>query len=99
MELTSTIAGQRDGSQGDHQTRDISWWPKPSAWLGSGLNVGYWSKDCESWFRKRLGDIKAGKAILRTQSQWRHSLKFTSDCVNVAQKNEQLAAEFLARRS
>jgi len=41
----------------------------------SGLNVGYWSPDCERWFQERLSDIRAGKAKLRTAQDWRTSIK------------------------
>ncbi|KIK42501.1 hypothetical protein CY34DRAFT_83476, partial [Suillus luteus UH-Slu-Lm8-n1] len=29
----------------------LSWWPRPQAWAGSGLDVGFWSERCESWFQ------------------------------------------------
>ncbi|KAK0215265.1 hypothetical protein EDD85DRAFT_751844, partial [Armillaria nabsnona] len=35
---------------GKPQTTQISWWPKPAAWEGSGLNVGFWSANCKAWF-------------------------------------------------
>ncbi|PBK83599.1 hypothetical protein ARMGADRAFT_886948, partial [Armillaria gallica] len=57
------------------QTVHISWWPKPSTWEASGLNLGHWSPDCEAWFQRRLGDIKSGTADLRSTMQWKRSLK------------------------
>ncbi|KAG2740647.1 hypothetical protein P692DRAFT_201687067, partial [Suillus brevipes Sb2] len=35
----------------------LSWWPRPLAWAGSGLDVGFWSERCESWFQTRLENI------------------------------------------
>jgi hypothetical protein len=58
------------------QTSDSSWWPKQSVWKTSGLNVGYWSVGCETWFKKRLDAIRNGTARLRTSAEWRSSLKF-----------------------
>jgi hypothetical protein len=40
-----------------HQTTNLSWWPKPSAWKNSGLNTGYWSRDCETWDQRCLATI------------------------------------------
>ncbi|KIJ39403.1 hypothetical protein M422DRAFT_148352, partial [Sphaerobolus stellatus SS14] len=55
------------GLQGENQ----SWWPKQNIWEGGGLNIGYWSNDCEVWYQNRLADIKAGKAKLKTAAEWR----------------------------
>ncbi|KAJ7125933.1 hypothetical protein C8R44DRAFT_586766, partial [Mycena epipterygia] len=55
----------------EHQTSRISWWPKPHTFSSSGLNVGWWSPDCEFWFSHRLKDINAGKARLHTQAEWK----------------------------
>src|ERR1700722_1053446 len=91
------FTGQRDGARGGQQTTDVSWWPKPSAWLVSALNVGYWSKDCESWFLKRLVAIKNGEADLKSPSQWKHSIKFTKTSLLAAQANDRLASSALHR--
>ncbi|KAG1833611.1 hypothetical protein DFJ58DRAFT_847797 [Suillus subalutaceus] len=34
----------------DGNVEIVSWWPRPQAWAASGLNVGFWSSRCESWF-------------------------------------------------
>lgn len=62
-----------------HQTPDVSWWPNATVWSRSGLDVGYWSYDCETWYQTRRSailadDTKVGK--LRNATQWRNSLKF-----------------------
>ncbi|KAG2109495.1 hypothetical protein BD769DRAFT_1365361 [Suillus cothurnatus] len=38
----------------------LSWWPRPQAWAGSGLDMGFWSSQCEDWFQKRLENIHQG---------------------------------------
>ncbi|KAG1812799.1 uncharacterized protein BJ212DRAFT_1276213 [Suillus subaureus] len=38
----------------------VSWWPRPQAWAASGLNVGFWSSQCESWFQSCLDNIRRG---------------------------------------
>ncbi|KAK0215391.1 hypothetical protein IW262DRAFT_1277835, partial [Armillaria fumosa] len=38
----------------DQQWMMLSWFLKPAAWATSGLNVGFWTSDCESWYQKRL---------------------------------------------
>ncbi|HEV7738261.1 MAG TPA: hypothetical protein VGO47_12930 [Chlamydiales bacterium] len=55
---------------------NLSWWPKQGAWASSGLNVGYWSADCEEWFRNRLASIKDGTAQLRSATEWKKGLRF-----------------------
>ncbi|KAG2103649.1 hypothetical protein BD769DRAFT_1367311, partial [Suillus cothurnatus] len=25
----------------------LSWWPRPQAWAGSGLDMGFWSSQCK----------------------------------------------------
>ena len=47
------------------QCADCSWWPKQSVWELSGLNVGYWSPDCEIWFQAHLATIHQGTAGLK----------------------------------
>ena len=47
------------------QCADCSWWPKQSVWELCGLNVGYWSSDCEIWFQSHLATIRQGTAQLK----------------------------------
>ncbi|KIJ28232.1 hypothetical protein M422DRAFT_135541, partial [Sphaerobolus stellatus SS14] len=49
----------------------LSWWPKPAVWAISGLDVGYWSSECESWYRERIMQINESTAGLRTSDQWK----------------------------
>jgi hypothetical protein len=63
----------------------LSWWPRPHAWAGSGLDVGFWSERYESWFQTRLENIQQGVSHRRNSSNnngpvnnthWKHGLKF-----------------------
>ncbi|KAG1901221.1 uncharacterized protein F5891DRAFT_1187916 [Suillus fuscotomentosus] len=71
----------------DGNVEIVSWWPRPQAWAVSGLNVGFWSSQCESWFQSCLDNIRQGVSRKRhkstndanspmTGTQWKGSLKF-----------------------
>lgn len=72
--------GQRAPSRSGQQTADVSWWPKQSTWEASGLSVGYWSTDDETWYQKHLREIReyngSSKPPYRTASEWRQALKY-----------------------
>ncbi|KAF8135312.1 hypothetical protein K438DRAFT_1451526, partial [Mycena galopus ATCC 62051] len=54
------------------QTRQISWWPTPSAWQSGGLDPGWWSPACEDWFLKKRSQYESGKSFrLSTNVQWK----------------------------
>ncbi|KAI0069510.1 hypothetical protein K474DRAFT_1570724, partial [Panus rudis PR-1116 ss-1] len=53
------------------QVVEHSWWPKQSIWNTAGLNVGYWTQDCEDWFQARVSHLRAGDTQPRTSSRWR----------------------------
>lgn len=64
-------------------------------WEVSGLNVGYWSDDCELWYKGHIAKCVAGTAELKNPKDWRHSIRFTKDVTRMAEKNEARAAESL----
>jgi hypothetical protein len=64
------------GSKG--QATELSWWPKASAWENSGLDVGYWSQDCENFYQRRLAEIRNGTAVLLPARKWREKIRFKS---------------------
>ncbi|KAH0825657.1 hypothetical protein J3R83DRAFT_11699 [Lanmaoa asiatica] len=74
--------GQRHHHNGQ-QTADVSWWPKQSIWLASGLSISYWSADDEAWYQKHLRRIRTydgtGTVPYRTSSEWRNALKYHKD--------------------
>jgi hypothetical protein len=82
-----------------NQTSDSSWWPKHSVWMASGLNVGYWSVGCETWFQMRLDSIRNGTAGLRTAAEWRDSLRFWRPTGPFIANHRRAAAAYLSGES
>ncbi|TFK73105.1 hypothetical protein BDN72DRAFT_762135 [Pluteus cervinus] len=79
----------------DDTTAEKSWWPKQSAWDSSGLNLGYWTPDCEDWYQHRLSQIRADKAELRSATQWQKSMNQQKKSRQVRQSNRECASKFL----
>lgn len=78
------------------QLAEVSWWPKPAAWNRSGLNIGYWSSDCEEWYQNRLSEIRSQKADPRSHAKWKHALRLGRRSVRqVVDVNEQQAKNWL----
>ncbi|KAF8572580.1 hypothetical protein K439DRAFT_1297472, partial [Ramaria rubella] len=50
---------------------DLSWWPKPSSWSHSGLNVGYWSPAAKVWYQNQLAHIQDNTAELYHAKKWK----------------------------
>ena len=73
----------------------MSWWPKHSTWVKSGLNVGYWSKGCEAWFVRRFDAIRSGSATLKTAGQWKEALKMFTKTRQLVAANELAAQMYL----
>ncbi|KAK6997113.1 hypothetical protein R3P38DRAFT_2564359 [Favolaschia claudopus] len=69
--------GQRDiHSPRNRQTTIISWWPRPINFVKSGINVGWWSPACESFYQRRLAQIANGQTTLPSQIEWKNNLRF-----------------------
>jgi len=81
------------------QVSELSWWPKPSAWQLSGLNVGYWSPACEDWFQCHLKEIHSGAAELRNATQWKRAILLNKKQAKLACINEQFAVRWLGRET
>jgi len=78
------------------QDSHLSWWPKQSAWVKSGLDVGYWSESCETWFGLRLKSIRSGEADLRSGQQWTQAIgRIETKAKKVTAANRDLAARAL----
>ncbi|KAJ7668605.1 hypothetical protein DFH06DRAFT_982938 [Mycena polygramma] len=88
------VATDKDGLQ----KKTISWWPKPDIFSSSGLNVGWWSPDCERWFQKRSREIQSQHAELFTHNEWKHKLRFIQKSRRVGIANDNIAAEYLRKR-
>ena len=78
----------------------MSWWPKHSAWVKSGLDIGFWTEGCEEWFQKRLQDIRAGDAKLRSAHEWNHAIsRLEPKAKKAARANKVLAGKALTQRN
>ncbi|KAK7001232.1 hypothetical protein R3P38DRAFT_2390482, partial [Favolaschia claudopus] len=58
-----------------HQEKRVSWWPQAGAFFRSGLNVGWWTSDCERWFQEIMGEFRDGKAVVLNNSRWTRRLR------------------------
>ncbi|KAG2754258.1 hypothetical protein P692DRAFT_20721111 [Suillus brevipes Sb2] len=86
----------------------LSWWPRPQAWAGSGLDVGFWSARCESWFQTRLDNIRQGVSRKRDSSDnngpvnnthWKHGLKFNGATKKFKKNLDAACYNFLANKA
>ncbi|KAJ7323502.1 hypothetical protein DFH08DRAFT_787850 [Mycena albidolilacea] len=80
------------------QLKYISWWPTPTAFWSSGLNMGWWNANCERWFVKRMKDIEGKSAKLYTYPEWKNKIRFSTSARKVSLKNDDLSAQYLAVR-
>ena len=44
--------------------------------MASGLNIGYWSPDCEAWFQSRARTISDGTSTIKNAHVWSQAMKF-----------------------
>ncbi|KAJ7202613.1 hypothetical protein GGX14DRAFT_653847 [Mycena pura] len=68
-----TVAVSMNAGGMSEQTRQISWWPTPSAWQTGGLDPGWWSPSCEDWFLKKRGQYESGKSEIEWTTCGRRS--------------------------
>ncbi|KAJ7819310.1 hypothetical protein B0H13DRAFT_1661464, partial [Mycena leptocephala] len=101
LEEVDLICGVYEVATGRSENLAISWWPKPAAFSLSGMNIGWWSPDCEWWFQRRFKEIEseAKPVSLWTQIEWKHKIRFIQKSRDVAMANEKLAAEYLRNRA
>ncbi|TFK61816.1 hypothetical protein BDN72DRAFT_777823, partial [Pluteus cervinus] len=77
----------------DSKLIHTQWW---ITWEKAGLNMGYWTPNCEVWFQMRYNSIRDGTAKLRTAEQWRDAIKMKRKSTQrVLEGNEILMKEFL----
>ncbi|KAH7904568.1 hypothetical protein BJ138DRAFT_1018973, partial [Hygrophoropsis aurantiaca] len=79
----------------DNQSLQLSWWPKHHIWVKCGLYVGTWSSRCEEWFQTRLQHIRNGTTTLKTQAEWKKSLKFNKSTNAVVDANTVTSHDFI----
>ncbi|KAJ7608696.1 hypothetical protein FB45DRAFT_762911, partial [Roridomyces roridus] len=82
------------------QVKYVSWWPTPTAFGSSGMNTGWWNRNCERWFMARLEEIEAssGETELWTYAQWKSKIRFNSDSPKIAANLDKVAAEYIDSR-
>ena len=79
-------------------TARLAWWPKDgAAWAGSGINLGYWTPNAETWFSHRMEAVRNDEARvgLRTQTgkhSWKDSIMFIKKTKKIRMSAEDLAA-------
>ncbi|KAL0569649.1 hypothetical protein V5O48_012311 [Marasmius crinis-equi] len=83
---------------GTYQTAELSWFPKPGAWKVSGLNCGYWSRDAELWYQKRLAQIEQGDAQLFNLVKWKENIKYSKKARHLNESYDKLTLEYLSNR-
>ncbi|KAK0421736.1 hypothetical protein EV421DRAFT_1724385, partial [Armillaria borealis] len=90
----------RKKAESDHRgqlTEHVSWFPKPTAWKGSGLDVGFWSADDKSWYLHRVAKYLDGDFKCENQTEWRKSLKLCRDAPKVSEALETVSRIFLEK--
>ncbi|KAJ7686621.1 hypothetical protein B0H14DRAFT_3534439 [Mycena olivaceomarginata] len=93
-----TIAVSLNAGGLSEQTRQISWWPTPSAWQSGGLDPGWWSPVCEDWFLKKRGQYESGKSSrLSTNVQWKSNIKFDKNLRSTLASHEKISATMFQR--
>ncbi|KAJ7050458.1 hypothetical protein C8F01DRAFT_1345397 [Mycena amicta] len=78
-----------------HQTARLSWWPQPNAFFTSGMHTGWWSPQCERWFREALAKMEQDQGRLQTHSRWKSQLGYHKHALKIFKAQDRLANEFL----
>ncbi|CAK5284660.1 unnamed protein product [Mycena citricolor] len=78
-----------------HQEKRVSWWPQPGTFFTSGLNVGWWTPDCEQWFQSVLKQMRENKAVVLNNGDWKARIRGYSAAGRMAKNLEAVHKEFL----
>ncbi|KAL0575103.1 hypothetical protein V5O48_006853 [Marasmius crinis-equi] len=76
------------------QVSHMSWWPQPNQFDTGGLNIGFWTRDCEKWFQNRLRECRSTPKLMNA-TKWRNAMNMKQSSRRVPKKNETIAQEFL----
>ncbi|KAK0450502.1 uncharacterized protein EV420DRAFT_1646423 [Desarmillaria tabescens] len=88
----------KSGKKGDdcgRLTEHVSWFLKDASWRGSGLDVGFWSADAESWYQRRVKKYLDRDFKCENQTEWKKLLKLWREAQKVAEHLETLSRSFL----
>lgn len=69
-----------------------SWWPRDSIW--TECIPPYWSPMREDWFLRHENELKAGRALPLSASQWRKKLRGCSFERRVLKRVEDVSSVF-----
>ncbi|KAK0185555.1 hypothetical protein F5146DRAFT_1005539 [Armillaria mellea] len=87
-------------AKSDHQgqlTEHVSWFPKPMAWKGSGLDIGFWSANNEFWYLHQVAKYLGGDFKCKNQTEWRKSFKLCCDAPMVSEALKTASCNFLEK--
>lgn len=65
-------------------------------WHNSGLNVGQWTEECETWFKDHVSKIHSGDFQPCSSGSWRQKLKLTRISQTVKFKVKKAAASYIS---
>ncbi|KAL0061150.1 hypothetical protein AAF712_012020 [Marasmius tenuissimus] len=88
----------RDYGHEKYLSSHRSWFPRPTSFNASTFNIGFWSKDCEKWYRHRIRMAKTDQADLLSGTRWRGALRFNSHVPRIMKDNQRLARDFVESR-
>ena len=65
--------------------------------MASGLNVGFWSPDCELWFQSQAQEILQKTATIKSATAWTVALKYKKPrMLRLINNQEAIASKFLS---
>ncbi|KAJ8080018.1 hypothetical protein PM082_016844 [Marasmius tenuissimus] len=71
-----------------------SWWPQPSHFDSGGLNIDFWTRDCEHWFQSCVLEC-ASKPSLMAAGRWQKAMAMQHTLRWTPEKNQGMTAAFL----
>ncbi len=78
-------------------TEHVSWFPKDTSWKGSGLDVGFWSADAESWYQRRVAKYLGGEFKCGEPDRVEEVAQTLAEAPKVTDTLEKLSCAFLER--
>ncbi|KAJ7202402.1 hypothetical protein GGX14DRAFT_370557 [Mycena pura] len=78
-----------------HQEKRVSWWPQAGAFFSSGMNVGWWTPDCERWFQGILREMAENKAVVLNNTRWKDRIRGYSAVLHLSKNLDAVCADFL----
>ena len=80
------------------QVSKMSWFPKHNVWVQAGYNVGWWTEECEEWFKKRMTEIQEGGQPFDSHT-WRSKLLLSRKATKLVRKMDIAATSFIQAQS